>query len=85
MSSDFYSARIEQVQAQIIAFEDALTAFAANGAVQSYTIDTGQTTQTVTRSNLSQLRNTVTSLYNQLATLEARVNGCGTVQARPGW
>jgi hypothetical protein len=85
MDATFLQARIVATQAQIVAFEDALTAFAANGALQSYTIDTSQTTQTVTRANLTQLRNTVTSLYNQLATLEARLNGSGTVTVVPGW
>lgn len=85
MSSGFFRARIDQIQAQIIAYEDALTAFASNGALQSYTIDTGQTTQTVTRANLAQLRNTVTGLYNQLATLEARVCGSGVTHMRPDW
>ena len=84
MDSTFLQARIDATKTQIIAFEGALTAFAANGALQSYTIDTGQTDQTVTRANLTQLRNTVTSLYNQLATLEARLSG-GSTQVIPGW
>ena len=84
MDSTFLQARIAAAKTQIIAFEGALTAFAANGALQSYTIDTSQTTQTVTRANLTQLRNTVTSLYNQLATLEARLSG-GSTQVIPGW
>jgi hypothetical protein len=85
MDSTFLQARIDATKTQIIAFEGALTAFAANGALQSYTIDTGQTDQTVTRANLTQLRNTVTSLYNQLATLEARLTGGGSTQVIPGW
>jgi hypothetical protein len=85
MDSTFLQSRIDATKAQIIAFEGALTAFAANGALQSYTIDTSQTTQTVTRANLTQLRNTVTSLYNQLATLETRLSGSGTVTVIPGW
>jgi hypothetical protein len=85
MDSTFLQARIAATKTQIIAFEGALTAFGANGALQSYTMDTGQTTQTVTRANLTQLRNTVTSLYNQLATLEARLTGGGSTQVIPGW
>jgi hypothetical protein len=85
MDSNFLQSRIDATKAQIIAFEGALTAFAANGALQSYTIDTGQTTQTVTRANLTQLRNMVTSSYNQLATLQTRLTGGGTVTVVPGW
>jgi hypothetical protein len=85
MNRTFLQARIVATQEQIVAFETALTAFADNGALQSYTIDTSQTTQTVTRANLTQLRNTVTSLYNQCATLEVRLNGGGSTQVIPGW
>lgn len=84
MSSDFFKERITVIKSQIVAYEDAITAFASH-ATQTYTIDTGQTRQTVTRADLSQMKTLLQSLYNQLATLEARVNGGGTTIARPGW
>lgn len=84
MDATFLQARIDATKAQIIAYEDAATAL-ASGGVQSYTLDTGQSRQTVTRLDLDDLQKTVDSLYNRLATLEARLNGSGTVTARPAW
>jgi hypothetical protein len=84
MDAAFLQARIDATKAQIIAYEDAATAL-ASGGVQSYTLDTGQSRQTVTRLDLDNLQKTIDSLYNRLATLEARLNGSGTVTVRPAW
>jgi Mg2+ and Co2+ transporter CorA len=84
MDRDFLQERIDATKAQIIAYEDAATAL-ASGGVQSYTLDTGQSRQTVTRLDLRALQDKIDSLYNRLATLEARLNGSGTVTARPAW
>jgi len=84
MDATFLQARIDATKAQIIAYEDAATAL-ASGGVQSYTLDTGQSRQTVTRLDLDNLQKTIGSLYNRLATLEARLNGSGTITARPAW
>lgn len=83
MDVAFIQARIDATKAQIIAYEDAATALA--GGVQSYTLDTGQTRQTVTKLDLSAIQRTIDSLYNRCATLEARLNGSGTITARPAW
>ena len=84
MDRAFIQARIDATKAEIIAYEDAALAL-ATGGVQSYTLDTGQTRQTVTRLELSSIQRTIDSLYNRCATLEARLNGSGTVTARPAW
>jgi len=84
MDATFLQARIDATKAQMIAYEDAATAL-ASGGVQSYTLDTGQSRQTVTRLDLDNLQKTIGSLYNRLATLEARLNGSGTITARPAW
>lgn len=84
MDAAFLQARIDATKAQIIAYEDAAAAL-ASGGVQSYTLDTGQSRQTVTRLDLDNLQKTIDSLYNRLATLEARLNGSGTITARPAW
>ena len=76
--------RITATKAQITAYEDALLAFGTNGAMQSYTLDTGQSRQTVTRADLSTMNRVLDSLYNRLATLEARLYG-GSVTVRPHW
>ncbi len=83
MDSTFLKERIEKTKLQIIAFEDASLAL-ANDGVQSYTLDTGQTTQKVTKLELEWIQKNITALYNRLATLEARLQGSGTI-ARPAW
>lgn len=83
MDAAFIQERIDATKAQIIAYEDAAVAL-ASGA-QSYTLDTGQTRQTVTKLDLTSLQRTIDSLYNRCATLEARLNGSGTITARPAW
>lgn len=67
--------RISKTEALIVAYEDAITAIA--GGAQSYSLDTGQTRQTVTKANLSSLRDVLNSLENRRATLKARLCGSG--------
>lgn len=83
MDADFIQSRIDATKAQIVAYEDAATALA--GGVQSYTLDTGQSRQTVTKLDLSAIQRAIDSLYNRCATLEARLNGSGTVTVSPAW
>lgn len=82
--TQFLKDRIDATKTQIIAYESAIDAL-VTGGVQSYTLDTGQTNQTVTKLNLSSLQKTLDSLMNRLATYEARLYGCGTTIGRPGW
>ena len=82
MERAFIQQRIDKTKVLIIAYEDAAEALAAG--VQSYTLDTGQSRQTVTKLNLTELQNTIDRLYNRCATLGARLNG-GTLTARPAW
>lgn len=77
MDAEFTAERIAAIKAQIIAYEDALTALATDN-ITSYTIDTGQTRQTVTRRDIGQINITIGSLSNRLATLQARLNGAST-------
>ena len=84
MNAEFLQARITATKAQITAYEDAVTAIVTNGA-QSYTLDTGQTRQVVTKLNIASIQSGLDSLYNRLATLEARLNGSGVTHGRPGW
>lgn len=83
MDSEFLKQRIDATKALIVAYEDATTAL-VSGGVQSYTLDTGQSRQTVTRFDLVMLNNTLDSLYNRLVTLQARLDG-GSVNVRPAW
>lgn len=80
----FWLDRIEKTKALIVAWEDAELAISAGG-VQSYTLDTGQTRQTVTRADLATIRITIDSLLNRLVTLQARIGRGGVVNVRPAW
>lgn len=76
MDRDFILERIENAKSQIVAWEDASIALA--GGAQSYTLDTGQGRQTVTRTDLSTINRVIDSLFNRIATLEARLTGSGS-------
>jgi hypothetical protein len=76
------TARIQRTQDLIVKYEDAIDQLA--GGAASYSLDTGQTRQTVTRNNLSSLRDVLSNLENRLSTLKARLNGAG-VRSTPAW
>lgn len=80
----FITSRIAATEATIARYEEAEEALVAGG-VQSYSLDTGQSRQTVTRADLTGIRNGIDSLYNRRATLIARRDGCGVVTMRPCW
>lgn len=84
MDREFLKGRIEATKTLIVAYEDAVSQL-SSGAVQSYSLNTGQTTQNVTRFDVARLNGEIDGLYNRLATLEARLNGSGVVISRPGW
>ena len=83
MDRTFIQGRIDATKLQIVAYEDA--AFALAGGVQSYTLDTGQSRQTVTKLDLGAIQKNIDSLYNRCATLQARLTGNGTVTVIPAW
>ena len=74
--------RITKTKALIVAVEDAILAL-SSGAI-SYTIDTGQTKQTVTKAQIASLRIQLGELESRLETLDARRNG-GPCYVKPGW
>lgn len=84
MDTTFLQERITKTKTLITAYEDAVEAFATNGAIQTYRLDTGQTNQTVTRADLKQLQETLDMLYNRLCTLQARLNGAANI-VYPGY
>ena len=85
MDAAFLQERIAQTKLQIVAYEDAILAFANNGGIKTYKLDTGQSVTQVTREDLEQMNKTLESLYNRCAMLEARLNGGASIQARPCW
>lgn len=83
-SNDFWLSRLEKKKEQLAAMDDALIAV-TTGAIDSYTLDTGQSRQTVTKQNLAVLERLIERLENQIATLETRIYGCGTHTGGPAW
>ena len=84
VSKAFLDTQIAATEAAITAWTMAQTAFASNGLMKMYKIDTGQTVQTVTREDVDLVQKTIDSLYNQLSTLCARRDGAASV-VRPAW
>ena len=74
--------RIAKVKALVDAYEDALLNL-VTGEIQSYTLDTGQTRQTVTKLDITSLENKYESLLNLYAMLCARRDGSNTLTAVP--
>ena len=84
MDATFIQARIAAIKLAVVAYEDASLAL-ATGGVQSYTLDTGQSKQPVTKLDLVNIQSTIDGLMNQLAVYEARLTGNGVLIARPGF
>jgi hypothetical protein len=76
-SDQLAAAKLSAVRIQ--AAIDALTI----GGVQSYQLDTGQTRQLVTKMNLTSLNTVLQSTLNRVATLQARLGGCGITHVVP--
>lgn len=83
MDNTYLTDRIAKTKVLIEAYEDATTALA--GGVQSYTLDTGQSRQTVTKLDLEALNKMLDTLYNRLCIMQTRLNGSGTVIVRPAF
>lgn len=79
MDKAFIQTQIDATKATITAIQAALDFFISNGAVETYKLDTGQTIQTVTRSDIDRLNAQIDVLYNRLSTLTARLKGASTV------
>lgn len=85
MDATYVTAKITKIKATIDLYEDAIDALVGANAVQSYSLDTGQTKQTVTRANVNELQKTLDSLYNRLAVFQQRLTGSGTFLAGGSW
>lgn len=79
---DWVRERIERTKELIVKYEDALDAI-SNGA-QSYSLDTGQTRQVVTKSQLGSIQLTLSRLEARLSTYQQRL-GSGVLYVRPHW
>lgn len=84
MDATFIQARITYFETLIPILESAVEAV-ATGTVQSYTINTGQTTETVNKKNLMSYTNRLDWAYQRLDYWYIRLNGGATIQVRPGY
>lgn len=83
MSNTFLQTQITDTENLITTYQTAVASLVA-GEIQSYTLNTGQSTQTVTNANIGVLNSQIDILYNRLATLEVRCSGASGVVI-PGW
>ena len=81
----FWQARKTAVLAEIEAYEAASLAFATNGALQEYKIDTGQTNQTVKRADLGKIQEVLDGLYNRYTVICSRLDGGSVSVGVPGF
>jgi len=84
MDPTFIQERITSIKLRIVAYEDAALALGIGG-VQQYTLNTGQTIQTVTKFDLKDIQEMIDGLINQLAVYQARLTGDGQVAVTPAW
>jgi hypothetical protein len=80
----FWQERLDAAKVRAIAMEEALLGLVA-GSIQSYQLDTGQTRQLVTRTNLATLRDSLESTYNLITTLSNRLGCGGVTRVVPGF
>lgn len=76
-------ARITKTRALIEAIEDAALGI-ASGAIQTYQLDTGQTRQLVTKTNIAVLHSTLRELEQRLDYWQGRLCRGGAFYGRPG-
>lgn len=88
-----YVSRVEQadvdtaivhVRALIAILQAALLAL-VDPTITSYSLDTGQSVQRVTRRDVPRLTSDLEAAYSLLATLTARSKGSGVIQVVPAW
>jgi hypothetical protein len=83
MDDTFLQARIDYFEALIVSIETAVEGLSTDQK-KSYTIATGQTTETVTKRDLSALTSKLDWAYQRLDYFNIRRNGGGTIIVRPG-
>ncbi len=83
MADQFWIDELAKAKAQAVALDTAILFLYANPH-KSYTLDTGQSSQQVSRPDLDSLQSQYDGLLNRIASLDARCNGASQ-QIRPGW
>lgn len=78
----FLKEQLAEVEAQITIYRAAIRAVTAG---QTYKLDTGQTSVSVTRINMTELRRALDSLMNERAMLRQHLGCSGNVVLSPGF
>jgi hypothetical protein len=78
----FWVEQLEAAKKSAAAIQAAIDALTIDGA-SNYRLNTGQTDLMVTRLSLPGLNATLNSTLNRIATLQARIGGCGVVHVVP--
>lgn len=84
IDSAFVQTQIDTLEAQILAYQAVLTSL-ANNPNRSYSFDTGQTKETVTKLDVPRLRDLVNGLIGDLQFWCDMQNNTGSVIGRPGF
>jgi hypothetical protein len=85
ITDSILNTQMTTLQNHVTAWNGALIALSAANGVKSYTVDTGQSVQTVTRNEINKINDVIQSLLNQIAVIETRLTGCGSTYVNPGW
>ena len=81
---EFFEARIAATEAQIVAYENAVLAFANDGALLEYRYDTGQSVIRVERAEPHDMQRVIDALYSRHAVLCVRAGkDAGSFVMRP--
>lgn len=80
----FICNQIPILEAQITEYQNAATALATN-KIQSFTYDSGQTKETVSKMEVDKLNAVIDVLYNRYIMLCSRCNGSNVRIAVPCW
>jgi hypothetical protein len=75
--------RLAAKKLEVVALDAAISAL--QSGAQMYSLDTGQTRQSVTKANLSALIASRTALENEIVNLSNRLSGEAVLVARPGF
>jgi LPS sulfotransferase NodH len=84
MDATFIQARIATIESQITAAEAVLTKLLANPN-RSYTLNTGQTTESVTKYDIERIQAMIETMVGQLQFWEDCLNGTSGCIGRPGF
>lgn len=83
MNDQFIQDRITACQDQIVALDGAILGL-SSGKIKSYALNTGQTTETVSKKDILRLQEAKQDIINECTMWEVRLNG-GSILVQPGW